>query len=91
MYNSFFVVSLQHQNETMMKHKYISVKDAIDALGAKDVFEYPKYVGNGVWEIKKGMYTGNKGAENFFRIFREELEKSVKDKDYFKEFIKSEY
>ena len=54
--------------------KEISLKELEDI--ARDVMpEYPKYLGNGLWELHPGCYTGQKGYE----MFMEEMRKAAKE------------
>ena len=56
--------------------KEISLKELED-IARKVMPEYPKYLGNGLWELHPGCYTGQRGYEMFveemMKVDKEEL------------------
>jgi len=56
-------------------YKQITIEDIEKLLKLHPELEYPKYYGEGLYEISKGCFTGEKGLE----LFEYELTKQLKD------------
>ena len=59
-------------------YKKLTVEDVEKAIlklqedGIDNPFDYPKYYGEGIYEISKGCFTNEKGMEEFMKQLRNE-------------------
>ena len=59
--------------------KEITLKDIEEAIKTVGIPEYPKYLGNGLWELYKGIYGNDKAAEELDKAIVEQVKKDYKE------------
>ena len=64
----------------MDKKKTYSLKDLEEIIKGLDIPEYPRYLGNGLWELHPGCYTGQKWYEMFMEEMRKIAKEELKEK-----------
>lgn len=51
-----------------MEKREWTLKELEDTFKELDFPEYPRYLGDGLWELSPGCYTGQRGIELFNRL-----------------------
>ena len=59
--------------------KEIALKDIMEAMEKVGLPEYPKYLGNGLWQLADGCITGKKGLEAFDKAALEQLKREYEE------------
>ena len=59
--------------------KEIALKDIMEAIEKVELPEYPKYLGNGLWQLADGCITGENGLEAFDKAVLEQLKREYEE------------
>lgn len=59
--------------------KEIALKDIMEVIEKVGLPEYPKYLGNGLWQLADGCITGENGLEAFDKAVLEQLKREYKE------------
>ena len=58
-------------NTMTQKVKELSLKDLENIAKQISMPEYPRYLGNGLWQIAENCITGQKGYEEFIKTLKQ--------------------
>jgi hypothetical protein len=61
------------------EEKDLSWKNLEEVMKSVGFSEYPKYLGNGVWELGKGVYSNERAVEELNKAIVEQVKKDDRD------------